>query len=253
MFMINKNDSKAEDLEQAHLDFISTVSHELRTPLTSIRGFADTLLNSYDKLSEEQKVKFLHIIKDQSNRLINLVENLLAVSKINSEKELFVYKSVDIKPYVESCIQIVKNQYKNRIFQTESPQKAPCIRIDTDKFQQVIINLLDNAAKYSPENTIVKVKIVENLSDNLLQINVINSGEEISEENIEKIFKKFSRIDSPLTRKIQGSGLGLYITKNIVEKMEGKICVISKDNETVFSVIFPIADFCDSTSKKIKE
>ena len=85
-------DKQLNELEQAHLDFISTVSHELRTPLTSIRGFAETLLSSYDKLSPEQREKFLIIIKDQSNRLIKLVENLLTVSKMQSNKELMVYR-----------------------------------------------------------------------------------------------------------------------------------------------------------------
>ena len=87
-------------LQNAQADFISTVSHELRTPLTSIRGFADTLLSSGDKLTEEQKIKFLTIIKEQSNRLIKLTENLLAVSKNNVEK--LVLKKVNIIPYVEN-------------------------------------------------------------------------------------------------------------------------------------------------------
>ena len=98
--MVDISEDKLNELEQAHLDFISTVSHEIRTPLTSIRGFADTLLMSYDKLSEEQREKFLHIIKDQSNRLIKLVENLLTVSKMQSNKELLVYKAVDVASIV---------------------------------------------------------------------------------------------------------------------------------------------------------
>ena len=94
--MTEIKEEKVNNLEQAHLDFISTVSHELRTPLTSIRGFADTLLSSYDRLTPEQREKFLHIIKDQSNRLISLVENLLTVSKMQSDKELLIYKSKKI-------------------------------------------------------------------------------------------------------------------------------------------------------------
>ena len=101
------------NLEQAHLDFISTVSHELRTPLTSIRGFADTLLTSYDRLTPEQREKFLLIIKEQSNRLINLVENLLTVSKMQSDKELMVYKSVDAVPIVDCAVQILLNLIDN--------------------------------------------------------------------------------------------------------------------------------------------
>ena len=82
-----------DNIEQMRLDFISTVSHELRTPLTSIRGFADTLINSYGQLSKEQQLKFLNIIKDQSNRLINLVENLLAASAQSFGEEIYVFKA----------------------------------------------------------------------------------------------------------------------------------------------------------------
>ena len=110
--MLETEENKLNKLEQAHLDFISTVSHELRTPLTSIRGFADTLLSSYDRLTPEQREKFLKIIKEQSNRLINLVENLLTVSKMQSDKELMVFKTVDVKSFIESSVQIIKNQLK---------------------------------------------------------------------------------------------------------------------------------------------
>ena len=93
-------------------DFISTVSHELRTPLTSIRGFSQTMLASWDKLDDESKKKFLKIIVEQSNRLINLVENMLSVTKLQGAKENLIYKEVSIKPVVEMIASIVKNQYK---------------------------------------------------------------------------------------------------------------------------------------------
>lgn len=241
------------NLDQAHLDFISTVSHELRTPLTSIRGFADTLITSFDRLSPEQREKFLLIIKDQSNRLIKLVENLLMVSKIQSEKEVLVYKSVNPSPFVESCVQLLKSQYKTHKFVFDIEKNLPDILVDTDKFQQIIINLLDNAAKYSAENSEIKVSIKQKTSSNSLHIGVLDNGIGISEKDIDLIFHKFARIDSPLTRKIQGSGLGLYITKNLVEKMNGKISVSSGKEGSLFEVEFPVAKIDDSCLKKIKE
>ncbi len=251
--MENSQNIDSKNLEQAHLDFISTVSHELRTPLTSIRGFADTLINSFDKLSPEQRERFLHIIKDQSNRLINLVENLLMVSKINSENEIFVYKSVSVKPFVTACIQLVKAQYKNKTFKTFFENNLPDILIDTDKFQQILLNLIDNAAKYSYENSEIIVKSSQNTQNNTVSIKIINNGEGINQENLTKIFEKFSRVDSPLTRKVQGSGLGLYITRNLTEKMNGNILVSSKGDEITFEVTFPIANFGEPSLKKIKE
>lgn len=244
---------ETEKLNQAHLDFISTVSHELRTPLTSIRGFADTLLSSYDRLTPEQRTKFLSIIKDQSNRLINLVENLLTVSKMQSDKELLVYKSVDVIPFIESAVQIVKNQYKTHKYICTYEKNLPNIYIDTDKFQQILLNLIDNASKYSSENSKVYINVKQNFNENILSIIVKDEGIGIDEENINKIFNKFSRIDSPLTRKIQGNGLGLYITKNLVEKMNGEIKVESSKEGSAFSVIFKAATIEDTHLKKIKE
>ena len=136
--MTDSKENITNNLDQAHLDFISTVSHELRTPLTSIRGFADTLLSSYDRLTPEQREKFLSIIKDQSNRLINLVENLLTVSKMQSEKELLIFKSIDIIPFIDASVQMMKNQYKTHKYICEYGKKLPKILIDTDKFQQIL-------------------------------------------------------------------------------------------------------------------
>lgn len=244
-------EQKTNELEQAHLDFISTVSHELRTPLTSIRGFADTLLTSYDRLTPEQREKFLNIIKDQSNRLINLVENLLTVSKMQSNKELMVYKTVDITPYIDASVQMIKNQYKTHKYICNYEKNLPKILIDTDKFQQILLNLIDNASKYSPENSTVTIDAKQNFNDNTLTISIKDEGIGIKEEDLNKIFNKFSRIDSPLTRKIQGNGLGLYITKTLVEKMNGKINVESSDLGSTFNIIFNAATPEDDGKKAI--
>lgn len=221
-------------------DFISTVSHELRTPLTSIRGFSQTMLASWDKLDDESKKKFLKIIEDQSNRLINLVENMLSVTKLHSQKENLIYKDVAIKPVLEMICSIVKNQYKDKKFVTEINACASNILADKDKFQQVMTNLIENAAKYGDENSTITIKT--NHCGEYVSIKVINNGIEIKECDYDKIFTKFSRIDNPLTRKVQGSGLGLYITKNLVEKMGGKIFVVSKECENCFEVLMPASN-----------
>lgn len=250
--MVNTQEEN-NTLEQAHIDFISTVSHELRTPLTSIRGFADTLLTSYDRLTPEQREKFLLIIKEQSNRLINLVENLLTVSKMQSDKELIIYKTVDIKPIVDSVIQIIKNQYKTHKYVCNYDTNLPKILIDTDKLQQILLNITDNASKYSNEGTTVTINLGQNYNDGTVIISIKDEGIGIDKENIDKIFNKFSRIDSPLTRKIQGNGLGLYITKTLIEKMNGKIEVQSSSKGSEFKIIFKAATPEDNGLVKIKE
>ena len=232
-------------------DFISTVSHELRTPLTSIRGFSQTMLASWDKLDDESKKKFLKIIVEQSNRLINLVENMLSVTKLQGAKENLIYKEVSIKPVVEMIVSIVKNQYKDKSFKIDISSKVPNILVDKDKFQQIMTNLMENAAKYGDEGSVIEVRaayVPENVC-----IEVINSGIEIPKEDYEKIFTKFSRIDNPLTRKVQGSGLGLYITKSLVEKMGGKIFVTSGNGITKFSVSMPAGNIERQAREKCKQ
>lgn len=221
-------------------DFISTVSHELRTPLTSIRGFSQTMLASWDKLDDESKKKFLNIIVEQSNRLINLVENMLSVTKLQNSKENLIYKEIQIKPVIEMISSIVKNQYKDKKINIEIPNTTPTILADKDKFQQIMTNLIENAAKYGDDNTTITVKA--NINKDMVSIKVTNQGIEIPKEDYEKIFTKFSRIDNPLTRKVQGSGLGLYITKNLVEKMQGQISVQSENHKTTFEVNLPAAN-----------
>ena len=232
-------------------DFISTVSHELRTPLTSIRGFSQTMLASWDKLDDESKKKFLKIIVEQSNRLINLVENMLSVTKLQGAKENLIYKEVSIKPVVEMIASIVKNQYKDKSFKIDINSKVPNILVDKDKFQQIMTNLMENAAKYGDEGSVIEVRAVY-VPENVC-IEVINSGIEIPKEDYEKIFTKFSRIDNPLTRKVQGSGLGLYLTKSLVEKMGGKIFVTSGNGITKFSVSMPAGNIERQAREKCKQ
>ena len=232
-------------------DFISTVSHELRTPLTSIRGFSQTMLNSWDKLDDESKKRFLKIIEEQSNRLINLVENMLSVSKLQNEETDLVYKISNLKNVIEPVISIIKNAYPQRNFIFEYNSLTPEISIDRDKFQQIMTNLIENAAKYSNEDSDIKIKVTT--IDNSVSIKVIDNGIGILPEYYEQIFTKFSRIDNPLTRKVQGSGLGLFITKNLVEKMGGKISVTSQNKETIFEVLMPIKSVEEQARSKCKQ
>lgn len=219
-------------------DFISTVSHELRTPLTSIRGFSQTMLNSWDKLDDESKKKFLKIIEEQSNRLIHLVENILSVTKIQNNNEKFQLREVNPKSVIDTVVAMISAQYKNRTFRFNVTKNLPTILADADKFQQVMTNLIENAAKYSFENTEIVVDL--SIKGDFVSIKVTDTGYEIKESDYEKIFEKFSRLDNPLTREVQGNGLGLFITKNLVDGMNGKINVQSKDNKTTFEVLFPV-------------
>ncbi len=228
-----------DNIEKNYEDFISTVSHELRTPLTSIRGFSQTMLSSWDKLDDESKKKFLKIIEEQSNRLIHLVENMLSVTKLQSSNN-FIFNELNIKNPIEQVIAVVKNQYPSHKFEFNYKNNLPNIFVDKDKFQQIMTNLIENSAKYSVENSTTTV--TTGVEGENAVVEVTNLGIGIEEKDYDKIFTKFARIDNPLTRKVQGSGLGLYITKNLTEKMGGKISVSSKptDNPNISKITFKI-------------
>ena len=231
-------------------EFISTLSHEIRTPLTSIKGFSKTMLDSWECLSDEQKKKFLTIISEQSQRLINLVENVLNVSKIDSGADDTVLKKTDIINVLNSAISIVKMNHKNFDFNV-TVRSGEAALADTNKLQQVLINILDNAAKYSKDSN--KVDILVKNDKNYVLISVKNYGTEIEEKYLDKIFEKFYRIDTYLKSYAQGSGLGLYITRHLLESMGGKIEVISPAGENFceFSVYIPLYEVENATRKAI--
>lgn len=240
------------DEQKQQEDFISTVSHELRTPLTSIRGFAQTMLTSWDALDDENKKKFIEIIEQQSNRLINLVENMLSVNKLQSFKDKLIFKNASANKLIEPIAQIIKQQYPNHKIETQFNLKIPKIFVDTDKFQQIMTNLIENAAKYSNEDTKITIKTDFSRCPDYVSIKVTDEGIGIKEEDYEKIFTKFSRLDNPLTRKAQGSGLGLYITKTLVKKMNGDITITSSENGSTFEVFLPVENMENQACKPFK-
>lgn len=242
------SENEINSLQTAQADFISTVSHELRTPLTSIRGFAETLLTSGDRLSDEQKKKFLEIIKEQSNRLIKLTENLLAVSKNNVEK--LILKKVNIVSYVENAIRLISAQSDKNEFKFYSQKNIADILADTDKFQQIMLNILENASKYSDKGTIINTEISQTEKEVIIKVS--DRGAEIAEKDRERIFEKFTRLSTPLTQKTEGSGLGLYLTKILVTRMNGRISAYSNEGITTFEVAFPIAEYGDDVKEKMK-
>lgn len=218
-------------------EFIATVSHELRTPLTSIRGFSQTLLASWDKIDDENKKKFIKIIEDQSNRLIHLVENVLSVSKMNASSE--VLKKVDVNEVIKRIIPMFTEQYKTRKFVQKLNSNLPPARLDEDKFQQILTNLIDNAAKYSTDGKTVTIST--ELVENFVEMKITDEGVGIKKEDFDKVFKKFSRLENHLTSTTQGNGLGLYITKQLVENMGGQISFTSEINKgTTFRVLMPV-------------
>ncbi|MBR1617869.1 HAMP domain-containing histidine kinase [bacterium] len=239
-----KNDIKEE--------FISTLSHEIRTPLTSIKGFCSTMLSSWEVLDDNKKKEFLNIILSQSNRLIGLVENVLNVAKIDSNSSDLVFVKVNAKELMQNCINIVAINYKNFEFNFKKPANTFYCLIDNNKSQQILINILDNAAKYSKNSNKIDIKIFE--KDDKIVFSIKNYGSYINEEDRKQIFNKFFRAQSYISSTTQGSGLGLYIAKNLAQKMNGDILVTSNEekNETEFLIYLPVFEI-EKMTKCIKQ
>lgn len=240
--------SEDTTLTQAHSDFVSTVSHEFRTPLTSIKGFADTLLNYGAQLPDEEKRRFINIIKDQADRLIRLVENLLTTSKLGASRVELSYRPVPLQRLLDKVVHSVqaKTQTKTGIERKFNLTVKPAdleAWADADRLEQILINLVDNAVKYSPADSTVSIQ-AELLpeDDSQLRIAVRDEGAGIPEALLPKIFTKFYRVESPLKQEVEGTGLGLYITKSLTTAMSGQIFAESIAGKgSTFIVILPAA------------
>ena len=161
----------------------------------------------------------------------------MAVLKMNKEEKK--KKKVDVNGVIKKIIPIFTEQYKTRTFSLELSPNLPPSRLDEDKFEQIMTNLIDNAAKYSGDDKTVIISTEPEA--NMILIKVKDEGVGIKKEDYGKLFKKFSRLENHLTSTTQGNGLGLYITKQLVEKMGGEISFESEENiGTTFSVRVPI-------------
>jgi K+-sensing histidine kinase KdpD len=227
------------------------LSHEIRTPLTSIKGFCQTLISSWDKIEDNKKQEFLEIILSQSQRLINLVENVLNVAKIDSDNDNLVLSKIDVNKAVQNCVKIIQMTYKNFEYSIDLAKNELFSFCDNDKIQQILLNILDNASKYSQNSYNVVVKTFCEKEYNLISIK--NFGSYIEQEDINKIFDKFYRVDSYITSTTQGSGLGLYIAQNLAKKMNGKIEVKSnqEENWVEFVIYLPVWEI-ELQTKNIK-
>jgi signal transduction histidine kinase len=207
---------------------ISMVSHELRTPLTSIKGFAETILQ--EDLDKSEILKFVNIIYNEADRLNRLVNSLLNLSRLESAKVNFNIKKIDTKEIIENVIELMYPKMKNNNLKLIREYEDDIIYealIDEDKTEQIIINLLDNAIKYSPKGGNITIGIQNKETEVLIYIK--DTGIGIPENEKPRIFEKFYRtsISSFIA---QGTGLGLVITKYLVEGQGGKIWFESQEN-----------------------
>ena len=220
-------------LEKIKADIVANVSHELRTPLTAIKGYVETLeLGAYE--NPDERSHFLNIIGRHTDRLINIVSDLLLLSDIErkstplGEESRATFEQIDFKESVYSSLEALKSKVEEKGLRVsvDIEENLPKFRGDGFLLGQMFINLIDNAVKYTPEGGTIGVEIKH--PDSQFKIEVIDTGIGIPKEHLARIFERFYRVDKTRSRKIGGTGLGLSIVKHIVIMHGGKIEVESE-------------------------
>jgi PAS domain S-box-containing protein len=239
--------SSEREVDQLKSSLVSTVSHELRTPLTMVQGFTELLL-SRDDLDEKRSREALEQILASAQRLGRLIDDLLSVSRIDSGKLRVDLAPVDVAQAVADVVKVagshvergqVQGPQDNRVVVEIGPDLPP-VMADCDKLVQVLVNLVSNALKYSAAPS--PVRVVAERKEDHAEISVIDRGIGMTEAECAQVFEKFSRADRPEVRKVTGTGLGLYITKNLVEMQHGQVWVKSEPGVgSVFSFSLPLA------------
>lgn len=226
-------------LSQLKSEFLSNISHELRTPLTSIKAYSETLLTRHDRMPPEMRLDCLSIIDSESDRLARLLDDLLDFSRMEAGKLKFKKEWIDIQQLVISTIEEMKMQTSKHNIQVTLQNPPQRIMADRDRIKQSLINLVSNAIKYSPLGGNI-VCTVESRAQEVV-VGVSDQGIGIDEEHLPHIFEKFYRVEGPYAYQISGTGLGLPITKAIIEAHDGRIWAESRPGQgTTISFSLPI-------------
>lgn len=224
-------------LDNMRKEFVADVSHELKTPITSILGYTETLLEGdYDK---ETQVKFLNVIESESHRMAKLVSDLLTLSRYDNNRNKTEITDIDLGDLTKKCleklkVEIEKKQHKIECFVTA---EVPLVKVDKYGIERVILNILTNAIKYTPENGNIKIYVGFVYND--AYIKVIDNGIGIPEKDLPRVFERFYRVEKARAREMGGTGLGLAIAKEIIEQNNGSINIKSvqgKGTEVVIRI-----------------
>ncbi|MFN3530967.1 MAG: two-component system histidine kinase PnpS [Candidatus Brocadia sp.] len=229
ILMVFHDITELRKLENTRREFVANVSHELRTPLASIKGYVETLLGN-NALRHEDIQEFLTIIMKHTQRLDNLIKDILELSRLDSHDLTIELHNLDIHP----CIDAIFSQYqehcagKNQTFELDIPHPLPTIETNEYLLRQLLTNLLDNAIKYTPKGGRIGLK-VEPINKSV-RFEISDTGIGIPQEHIPRIFERFYRVDPARSREMGGTGLGLSIVKHIVHLHHGSIKVESTVN-----------------------
>ena len=219
--------TRLKQLEKIRQDFVANVSHELRTPLTTIKGYAETLLEG--ALKEDQAFQFVQVIKRHTDRLTKIVEDLLMLSRIETKEFQLKMEAIPLRDFIDDVVEFVKEPAERKkisLSRNEIPSSL-AVQADRSYLEQILINLLENSIKYTPEGGKVIISAVEKDSKDI-QFSIEDNGIGIPKEDLSRIFERFYRVDKGRSKELGGTGLGLSIVKHLVQAHGGKVWVESQ-------------------------
>jgi signal transduction histidine kinase len=229
-------------LDRLRMDFFSVINHEMRTPLTAVMGYTDLLFDTPPLTTQQQDM--VRVIQDNTRRLLTLVNNLLDISRLEDGRLMIRSEVLSVTMAIDRALAVVKPMAdkKHILITVDVPDILPNIYGDPRRVDQILVNLLDNAVKYTPDTGSVVLSIQEDERAGLVQIGVADTGIGIPEGLLPDIFDRFVRAEHAEKAHIVGSGLGLSIVKGLVEAHGGKIWVESEEGQgTTFTFTLPVA------------
>lgn len=238
--------TEMKKLEQMRKDFVANVSHELKTPITSIKGFSETLLDG--AMNDKDTLEaFLKIILTESERLQNLVHDLLELSKIEQHGNILSFQNCNMVSLIEDILPILEKRAEEKRIELvfEKSDEAACVEGDEYRLKQVFVNLITNAINYTPDGGKVTVSYADEADS--VSVSVKDTGIGIDKKELPRIFERFYRVDKARNRSSGGTGLGLAIVKHIVEAHHGEISV---ESELGKGTIFTVKLFKDYLARK---
>jgi PAS domain S-box-containing protein len=228
-------------LEQMRSDFVATVSHELRTPLAAIYGAAVTLRRQDLELAEDMRDRLLQIVADESDRLAQIVNDVLLASHLDSGQLQMNIGTVDAEEVTEHVVDAARAHLPEGItLSLHAPKALPPVTADEQQLRQVLVNLVENAVKYSPDGGPVEIRLSR--GDRCVRWAVSDEGLGVPSSERRRVFEKFFRLDPNMSRGIGGTGLGLYICRELIRRLDGRIWVeANKGKGSTFIVELPVA------------
>jgi two-component system phosphate regulon sensor histidine kinase PhoR len=226
-------------LEKTRSDFVATASHELRTPLAAVYGAVRTLRRDDVELSDYDRTQFLEMIESEATRLARIVDQILLAGQLDADAVDLELTECDPEQVAAGVIESAEMHLPESISLDLDVDGAQPINCDENKLRQVLVNLVDNAVKYSPSGGRVELRVRS--ANGSCLIEVADEGLGIPPEERERIFEKFYRLDPQQTQGVGGSGLGLYISRELVERMDGRLRVASEPGKgSRFTVELPL-------------